>query len=89
MALGATAAALKGWRGLENMPQGPSAGLAAGWEVVQSDYELMALVADVGGTFAKCRWLNCDLLIPFDLAFIGIQDLWKERRGRGVLLRVY
>lgn len=45
--LNAAAAALKSRRWLENVPQGASADLAAGWEVVQSGYKFVALVADV------------------------------------------
>lgn len=89
MALGVTAAALKGWRGLENVPQGPSAGLAAGGEVVESEDELMALVADVGGTIAIRRGLHHNLLFTFNLAFIGVQDLGKERKGNGILLKIH
>lgn len=73
--LGVTAAALEGRRRLENVPQGPSAGLAAGGEVVESEDELVALVADVGGTIPIRCGLHYNLLVAFNLAFIGIQDL--------------
>jgi len=36
VALGVAAAALESWRGLEDAPQGPRAGLTAGGEVVES-----------------------------------------------------
>lgn len=78
MALSVAAATLEGWRGLENMPQGPSTGLAAGWEVVQSQDELVALVADVGGTIAIRCGLYYNLLFTFNLSFIGVQDLEKN-----------
>lgn len=75
MALGVAAAALEGRRGLEDVPQGAGADLAAGREVVEGEDELVALVADVGGSFAKRRLLHNDLLIAFNLAFISVQDL--------------
>lgn len=75
MALGVAAAALKGWRGLENVPQGPRAGLTAGGEVVESEDELVALVADVGGTLAVRRGLDYDFVIALALPFVGVQDL--------------
>lgn len=81
MALGVAAATLEGRRGLENVPQRPSAGLTAGGEVVESEDELVALVADVGGTITIQRGLYYNLLVAFNLAFIGIQDLGKEKKG--------
>lgn len=81
VALGVAAAALEGrWR-LENVPQGPSAGLTAGGEVVESEDELVALVADVGRTVTVWRGLHHDFLVTFDLSFIGVQDL-VERKER-------
>lgn len=79
--LNAAAAALKGRRWLENVPQGASADLAAGWEVVQSEYKLVALVADVWGSFTEWRGLHYNLLITFNLAFIGIQDLGEGKKN--------
>lgn len=75
VALGAAAAALEGGRGLENMPQGAGADLAAGREVVEGEDELVALVADVGGPVTERRGLHYDLLVALDLAFVGVQDL--------------
>lgn len=75
MALGVAAAALKGRRGLEDVPQGAGADLAAGREVVEGEDELVALVADVRGSFAERRGLHYDLLVAFNLAFVSIQDL--------------
>lgn len=89
MALDVAAAALECWRGLENVPQGPSAGLTAGGEVVESEDELVALVADVGGTITTRRGLHYNLLVTFILAFIGIQELGKEKKGNGILLRIH
>lgn len=79
VALGVAAAALEGRRGFENVPQGPSAGLAAGGEVVESEDELVALVTDVRGTIPVWRGLHYNLLFTFNLAFIGVQDLRKEK----------
>lgn len=79
MALGVAAAALKGRRGLENMPQGPSAGLTAGGEVVESGDELVALVADVGGSIAVWAGLHYHLLVTFTLTLVGVQDLEKSK----------
>lgn len=84
MALGVAAAALEGWRGLENVPQGPSTGLTAGGKVVQSEDELVALVADVGGAVTIRGGLHCKLLFTFNLAFIGIQDLGKDKKRKGI-----
>lgn len=81
MALGVAAAALQGRRGLEDLPQGAGADLAAGREVVEGGDELVALVADVRGSFAKRRLLYHDLLIAFNLAFVSVQDLCKEQQG--------
>lgn len=75
MALGVAAAALEGRRGLEDVPQGAGADLAAGREVVEGEDELVALVADVRESFAERRGLHYDLLIAFNLAFVSIQDL--------------
>ncbi|MEQ2203328.1 hypothetical protein XENOCAPTIV_028669 [Xenoophorus captivus] len=75
--LGMAAAALKGRRRLEDIPQGPRADLTAGGEVVQGDDELVAFVADVRGAFVG-RGLHHGLLVTFALALIGIQDL-KEK----------
>lgn len=75
MALGVAAAALEGRRGLEDMPQGAGADLAAGREVVEGGDELVALVANVRRSFTKWRLLHYDLLISFNLAFVGVQDL--------------
>lgn len=75
MALGVAAAALEGRRGLEDVPQGAGADLAAGREVVEGEDELVALVANIRGSFSKRRLLHYDLLIAFDLAFVSIQDL--------------
>lgn len=75
MALGVAAAALEGRRGLEDMPQGASADLTAGREVVEGEDELVALVANIRGSFTKRRLLHYDLLIAFDLAFVSVQDL--------------
>lgn len=80
--LNAAAAALKGWWWLENVPQGASADLAAGWEVVQSENKLVALVADVWGSFTEWRSLHYNLLITFNLAFVGIQDLGEGKKRR-------
>lgn len=52
MALGVAAMALEGRRGLENIPQGSSAGITAGGEVVERKDELVALVVDVSRTIA-------------------------------------
>lgn len=81
MALGVAATALEGRRGFKNIPQGPGADLTAGREVVESEDELMALVRDEGGAIHKRPRIHCHLLITFNLAFIGIQDLGKERKG--------
>lgn len=89
MALGVTAAALEGRRGLEDVPQWPSAGLAAGREVIEGEDELMALVADVGGAIAKRRGLHYDLLFPFALTFVGVQDLGRGKKGDATLLKIY
>lgn len=75
VALGVAATALEGRWGLENMPQGPSASLTAGGKVVESEDELMSLMADVGGTISIRCWFNNNLLVTFTLGFIGIQDL--------------
>lgn len=85
MALSVAAATLKGGWGLENVPQGPSARLAAGGEVVQSQDELVALVADVGGTIAIRCGLHHNLLFTFNLSFIGVQDLGKKKEN-GILI---
>lgn len=82
VALGVAAAALEGRRGPEHVPQGPSAGLTAGGEVVQSQDELVTLVADVGGTITVRHGLHDQLLFTLNLAFIGIQDLGKGK-GKG------
>lgn len=63
------------------MPQGPSAGLAAGWEVVESEDELVALVADVG-TVTIRRGLHNNLRFPFYLTFIGVQNLGQEKERK-------
>ena len=81
VALGVAATALEGRRGFKNVPQGPGADLTAGREVVESGDELMALVRDEGGAIHKRPRIHCQLLITFNLAFIGIQDLGKERKG--------
>lgn len=79
MALGVAAAALKCWRGLEHAPQGPRADLTVGGEVVESEDELVALVADVGRRAITVRcWLYYTLLFTFALAFVGIQNLGSE-----------
>lgn len=88
MALGVAAAALEGRRGLENVPQGPSAGLAAGGEVVESEDELVALVADVGGSVAVRGGLHYHLLVTFTLTLVGVQDLGKSKEGKRVSLRI-
>lgn len=75
VALGVAAPALEGRRGLEDLPQGARADLAAGREVVEGEDELVALVADVRGSFAKRRLLHHDLLVAFNLALVGVQDL--------------
>lgn len=81
MALSVAAAALKGRRGLENVPQGPSAGLAAGGEVVESEDELVTLVADVGGSIAVRGGLHDHLLVTFTLTLVGVQDLGKSKKS--------
>lgn len=63
------------------MPQGPSAGLAAGWEVVESEDELVALVADVGGTVTIRRGLHNNLRFALYLTFVGVQNLGQEKKG--------
>lgn len=82
VALGVAAAALEGGRGLEDVPQGAGADLAAGREVVEGGDELVALVADVRGPVAERRGLHHDLLIAFDLAFVRVQDLRKNNGRR-------
>lgn len=86
MALDVAAAALKSRRGLEDVPQGPSARLAAGGEVVEGDDELVAFVADVGGAVAERRGLYRDLLVTLALAFRRVQDLETEQKKGGVIL---
>lgn len=66
------------------MPQGPSAGLAAGGEVVESEDELVALVADVGGTVTIRRGLHNNLRFTFYFTFVGVQDLGQERFEREI-----
>lgn len=78
VALGVAATALEGGRGLEDVPQGAGADLAAGREVVEGGDELVALVADVRGPVAERRGLHHDVLIAFDLAFVRVQDLRKN-----------
>lgn len=78
VALGVAAAALEGRRGLENVPQGSSTSLTAGGEVVESEDELVSLMADVGGTIAMRCLLDNNLLVSFTLGFIGIQDLEED-----------
>lgn len=75
VALGVAAAALEGRRRLEDVPQRAGADLAAGREVVEGDDELVALVANVRGSFTKWRLLHYDRLIAFNLAFVSVQDL--------------
>lgn len=87
VALCVAAAALKGRRGLEDMPQRPSASLAARGEVIESEDELMALMVNVGGAITIWRLLHYNLLFTLTLAFIGIQDLGKE--GNAVQLNIY
>lgn len=77
MALGVAAMALEGRRGLENIPQGSSAGITAGGEVVERKDELVALVVDVSRTISIQRWVHYSLLVTFKLAFIVVQDLGK------------
>lgn len=79
VALGVAAAALERRRRLEDVPQGPRAGLAAGREVVEREDELVALVADVGGTLAVRRGLRCRLLVTLALALVGVQDLGGKK----------
>lgn len=83
VALGVAAAALEGRRRLEDVPQRPGAGLTVGGEVVESGDELVALVADVGGTLAK--WQGLHFLVTFTLSLIGIQDLEKEEGEDGFI----
>lgn len=47
MELGVAATTLKRWWRLEDVPQRPGADLTVGWEMVEGDDELVALVADV------------------------------------------
>lgn len=47
MELGVAATTLERWWRLEDVPQRPGADLTVGWEMVEGDDELMALVADV------------------------------------------
>lgn len=86
VALGVAAAALEGRRGLEDVPQWPSADLAARGEVIESEDELVAFVADIGGAIAIRCGLHYNLLFTFALAFISIQDLdkkeWESSRIR-------
>ena len=89
VALCVAAAALEGRRGLEDVPQRPSAGLAAGREVIEGEDELVALVADVGSAVAKRHGLHHDLLFPLALTFIGIEDLDRGRRANAALLKIY
>lgn len=77
VALSVAAAALQGRRRLEDVPEWPRAGLTAGREVIQSRDELVALVADVGGTLPKWQRLSRKLLVTFNFSFISIQDLEK------------
>lgn len=63
------------------MPQGPSAGLTAGWEVVESEDKLVALVADVGGPVTIRRGLHNNLRFTFYLTLVGVQDLGQEKTG--------
>lgn len=79
MALGVAAAALERRRRLEDVPQGPRAGLAAGREVVEREDELVALVADVGGALAVRRGLRRRLLLTLALALVGVQDLGGKK----------
>lgn len=72
VALGVAAAALEGRRGLEDVPQGAGADLAAGREVVEGEDELVALVANVRVSFTERRGLHRDLLVAFNLAFISV-----------------
>lgn len=81
MALGVAAAALEGRGGLKDVPQGAGAHFAAGREVVEGEDELVALVANVRGSFAKRRLLHYDLLITLDLALVRVQDLPKEEQN--------
>lgn len=46
--------------------------------------ELVALVADVGGTIAERRGLHHNPLIAFALAFVGVQDLGKRKKGSSI-----
>lgn len=47
--------------------------------MIESEDELVALVADVGGAIAVWRGLHYNLLVTLALAFIGIQDLEYPR----------
>lgn len=75
VALCVAAAALEGGRGLEDVPQGTAAGLAAGGEVIEREDEFVTLVADVGGPITERSRLHHHLLITLTLALVGIQDL--------------
>lgn len=74
------AAALKGRRRLEDIPQGSHASLTAAGQVVQGGDELMTFVQDVIGTFTRCGLLH-GLLVAFALALLGIQDLKENRKA--------
>lgn len=75
VALCVAAAALEGGRGLEDVPQGTAAGLAAGGEVVEREDELVTLVADAGGPITERSGLRHHLRIALTLALVGIEDL--------------
>lgn len=81
VALGVAAAALECRRRLEDVPQGPRAGLAAGREVVQGEDELVALVADVGGPLAVRHRLRGRLLVTLALALVSVQDLGGRKNN--------
>lgn len=88
MALGVAAAALERRRRLEDVPQGPRAGLAAGREVVEGEDELVALVADVGGALAVRRGLRRRLLLTLALALVGVQDLGGKKYNIIVMVTI-
>lgn len=73
MALDVAAAALQGWWGLEDMPQGLGTGLAVGGEVVKRGDELMTFVGQTVGLVPLRDSLHVRLLPALPL--VGIQDL--------------
>lgn len=79
VAFDTAAAALQGWRGLEDVPKRPGAHFTARGEMIECRHKFMTFVGDTRWPVGHWK-LHGKLLVFLTLALVIVQDLKTERK---------